>query len=118
MKYFNISELIHSAKAQSLGIDNTPSADIIANIKKLIEKLLNPAREAFGAPIYVTSGYRSPILNKAVGGARNSYHMKGRAADLSTGSRAGNLRLYSTLSTMPHTELINEHNGTWIHVAL
>ncbi len=68
-------------------------------------------------PIRVNSGYRCPRLNKAVGGVARSYHLSGRAADLTTGTIEGNRRLMKILRTLPHTELIWERGGLWIHVA-
>ena len=117
MKHFTIEELTRSETATRLKIDNTPSKNVIANLTNLVEKVLDPAREQLGKPIYVNSGYRCKELNDAVMGARNSYHKKGRAADLDT--RTGNNRmLLSILQKLPHTELIWEDNGRWIHVAL
>ncbi len=117
MKYFTIEELTASATAERFGIKNTPDAQQVSNLKHLAEEVLDKARERLGAPIYVNSGYRCSELNRRVGGARNSYHMQGRAADLDT--RTGhNRRLYDILSTLPHTELLWEQGGRWIHVAL
>lgn len=117
MKHFTIEELTRSETAKRLKIDNTPTKNVIANLTNLVEKVLDPAREQLGKPIYVNSGYRCKELNDAVMGARNSYHKKGRAADLDT--RTGNNRmLLSILQKLPHTELIWEDNGKWIHVAL
>ncbi|MCC8037005.1 MAG: D-Ala-D-Ala carboxypeptidase family metallohydrolase [Bacteroidales bacterium] len=118
MKYFTIKELTRSATADRLGIDNTPDATQVENLTRLVERVLDPAREAYGGPIRVNSGYRCPQLNSAVGGAKRSYHLQGRAADLNTGTRAGNLRLYKILQSLPRSELLWENNGTWIHVAL
>ena len=117
MKHFTIEELTHSATAQSRGLRNQPDAEAVGNLHRLAECVLDPARERFGAPIYVNSGYRSEAVNKAVGGARRSYHLKGRAADLDT--RCGrNRELFAILQTLPHTELLWEQGGRWIHVAL
>jgi uncharacterized protein YcbK (DUF882 family) len=115
--HFTIRELTKSATASRLGIDNTPPPEAIERMTTLINEVLEPARTQFGAPIYVNSGYRCTALNKAVGGAKRSYHLYGRAADLNTGSRVGNRRLYNILKSLPHCELIWERNGTWIHVA-
>lgn len=82
MKYFTITELTKSATATKQGIDNTPSAEVTANLTALVDKVLDPLREIYGKPIYVSSGYRCPKLNKAVGGVSNSQHLKGEAADL------------------------------------
>lgn len=118
MKYFTIEELTKSATAERFGIDNTPSDEVVKNLTHLVEHLLDPVRQRFGAPVYVNSGYRCNKLNRAVGGALKSYHLQGRAADLTVGSREGNARLYKLLADMPHVELINEQNYRWIHVAL
>ena len=116
LSHFTINELTRSATARRFGIDNTPPQWAISNLSRLIDTVLDPARELLGAPIYVNSGYRCEKLNKAVGGVPRSYHLAGRAADLTTGTIEGNRRLYQILKTLPHTELIWERGGTWIHV--
>ena len=82
--------------------------------------------EAWGAPIIVTSGYRCDRLNKAVGGATNSQHRKGEAADIRTlsDSRADNMRLLRLLLRMklPFDQVICEYPDAqgrpdWIHVS-
>ena len=126
MKYFSISELTKSATATRLGIDNTPDAVVRYNLTALIENILDPLREAWGAPIIVTSGYRCERLNKAVGGAVNSQHRKGEAADIRTlsDSRADNMRLLRLLLRMklPYDQVIAEYvdaqgRPDWIHVS-
>ena len=117
LSHFTINELTRSATARRFGIDNTPPQWAISNLSRLVDTVLDPARELLGAPIYVNSGYRCEKLNKAVGGVPRSYHLAGRAADLTTGTIEGNRRLYQILRTLPHTELIWERGGTWIHVA-
>jgi uncharacterized protein YcbK (DUF882 family) len=118
MKYFTVAELIFSNTAVEHKVDNTPSDTAVENLTKLVNRVLDPARAQLGTPIKVTSGYRSPIVNRLVGGAAHSYHMTGRAADLTTGSPSGNRKLYDILHKLPHCELIWERNGRWIHVAL
>ena len=117
MKYFTIAELTHSDTAEREGIANTPTPEAIANLRRLTTETLDPARELLGNPIHVNSGYRSPRLNRRVGGVANSLHMQGRAADLTTPSKQ-NRRLFAILQRLPHTELIWEKGGSWIHVAL
>lgn len=114
LSHFTINELTRSATARRFGIDNTPPQWAISNLSRLIDTVLDPARELLDAPIYVNSGYRCEKLNKAVGGVPRSYHLAGRAADLTTGTIEGNRRLYQILKTLPHTELIWERGGTWI----
>lgn len=119
MKYFTITELIASNKAKQLGIDNTASPQIKVALTQLINKVLDPLREGFGAPIRVTSGYRCPQLNRAVGGVSNSQHVLGQAADITAGDRSVNARLYELIKQMklPVDQAINEHNYEWIHVS-
>lgn len=117
VSHFTVAELTRSAVAMKMSIDNTPPPELIDNMKRLIDCVLDPARKRFGAPVYVNSGYRCPELNRAVGGVPRSYHLQGRAADLNTGSAEGNHRLWRILQTLPHTELIWENGGAWIHVA-
>ena len=79
--YFTIKELVYSATAEKLKINNKPTKEIETNLKELID-FLNPLREAWGSPIIVSSGYRCPELNKAIGGVVNSAHQYGFAVDL------------------------------------
>ena len=81
-KYFTLDELIHSDTADRLCIDNTPTGDVIDNLDRLVTNVLDNLRDGWGRPIIVTSGYRCTELNAAVGGAHNSQHLKGQAADI------------------------------------
>ena len=83
-------------------------------------EVLEPARCQLGAPVIVTSGYRCPALNKAVGGVGNSQHMMGQAADLVCSKYEDKRRLFDILSGMDIDQLLWETNskGTqWIHVS-
>lgn len=92
MKYFTMSECTRSGTAHSKGIDNTPNAEHMAHITEAIETLIDPLCEAWerhclesklGKPgICISSGYRGPELNKAVGGSPTSAHCHGYAFDL------------------------------------
>ena len=119
MKYFTIRELTHSDTATRLGIDNTPGAAAVRCLELLADDILDPLRARYGRPIYVTSGYRCRRLNDAVGGAYNSQHMLGQAADITVGSPEDNRRLYSLIRQMrlPFDQLIDEHDMQWIHVS-
>lgn len=125
MKYFSIKELTSSATAVRKGIDNTPTPTIRAALTALVSNVLDPLRELYGKPIIVTSGYRCPKLNKAVGGATNSQHTKGEAADIRSVSDkySDNKKLFELIkkSNLPFDQLIWEY-GTdtgpdWIHVS-
>ena len=121
MKYFSISEMTRSDTARRLGIDNTPSDDIKNSLTLFIEKVLDPIREDWGGPIIVSSGYRCPELNKAVGGVKTSGHLYGYCADLQV---KGDLRKFSNFviewmkeHQMKYDQIIWEKSGnvTWLH---
>ena len=82
MKYFSIKELTASFKATQLGIKNEPTKQALVNLESLVLNILDPLRAAWGGAIVVTSGYRSAVLNKAVGGSSSSAHRYGYAADI------------------------------------
>ncbi len=117
MKYFTIQELTESQQAKELGIENIPDKNSISNLKILVERVLDPAREKYGKPIFVNSGYRSEELNDAVRGAKNSQHLKGEAVDITTGSFGGNKILFDILKNLCFDQLIDEKNLSWIHVS-
>lgn len=118
MTHFTISELCASSYAAAHNIPNNPTQDIIRNLEALVHNVLDPARSKFGGPITVNSGYRNPRLNKAVGGAATSQHVKGEAADLDAGSRSENKRLFEIIrDALPFDQLINEHDFSWVHVS-
>lgn len=120
IKYFSLAEFIHSATAKRLNIDNTPTFEIVDNLNRLADYLDN-IREKLGKPILVSSGYRCPVLNKAVGGVTNSQHQKGLAADLVCADMA---KLEAVLrETGGFDQLIKEHrkgfpNSFWFHVSV
>ena len=123
MKYFSIEELCASDTAERKKIDNTPNADARLRMQRLIEQLLDPIRAAWGSPITVNSGYRSPALNRAVGGVPTSQHVKGEAADITVGSTADNKRLFDKIVELQKAgriafdQLIDESNYKWIHIS-
>ena len=84
-KNFTWEEFQRSEAADKLGIDNSiPDESIAAQIRSLVVTVLQPLRGAYGKPLAVNSGYRSPVLNKAIKGANSSQHTKGQAADIAT----------------------------------
>ena len=126
MKYFSIAELTQSATAERLAIDNTPPRAAHTMLTILVEQLLDPIRRRYGAPIIVTSGYRCPALNTAVGGVTNSHHIVGCAADIvGREGRGGspNLALFHLIIQMQRegairfTQLIAEKDYRWLHIS-
>ena len=119
MKYFTIKELIKSTTATAKKIDNTPTKEVEDNLTKLVDKILDPLREAYGKPIKVNSGYRCPKLNRAVGGSATSQHVLGQAADITGGSKLENKILFDLIKSLklPFDQLIWENGGVWVHVS-
>ena len=119
MEYFTISELIKSDTAIKHRIWNGASREVENNLIALVAAVLDPLRKMYGKPIHVTSGYRNEIVNKAVGGVKNSQHLKGEAADIDTGSKSQNQHLARILanSGLPFDQLIDENDYSWIHVS-
>ena len=77
-QWFSLREMTRT----STGLPNQPPESYWANLKRLVDTLLDPLRNDLGAPVRVTSGYRSPQVNAAIGGSRTSRHMLGLAADI------------------------------------
>lgn len=84
MKYFTLYELCKSDTAKKQNIDNFPTWEVVDNLKRIVEEILDPLREWYGKPINVNSGYRSQKLNKAVGGVNNSFHCFDRNTEILT----------------------------------
>lgn len=120
MVYFTINELCYSATAQANGINNTPNATQRNALTALVDTVLDPLRRAWGKPILVNSGYRCPALNKLLPNASpTSQHMRGEAADITTGSPETNRQLYDLAISLhlPIDQLIGERGYTWLHIS-
>ena len=116
-QHFILEEFVYSETATRKHIDNTPSANAIRSIKALCEDVLEPARVEYGKAMIISSGYRSEQLNKAVGGAKNSQHMTGGAADIVCSEPR---RLFDIIKANgKFDQLLWEHAGKtqWIHVS-
>ena len=81
-KFFSLEEFTRSDTARKLGISNEPTPEHVQNLSDMCVNLLDPIREAWGAPLIVSSGYRGYKLNAAVKGSKTSAHCFGLAADL------------------------------------
>ena len=113
-KDFTLSEFTDT----DTGLPNVPGQEEIRNLKLLVQKVLQPARNKFGV-INVTSGYRSPEVNSAVGGSATSDHLYGRAADIQCEDMVAvfnYIRKY-----LPFKQLIwefgTDSQPSWIHVS-
>ncbi len=118
-EHFTLEELILSQTAARKGIDNTPSATIVQKLRKLAGALEEVRSLLGGVPILVSSGYRCPELNEAVGGATNSAHMDGLAADFTAPAFGTVMQVARKIaaSDIAYDQLIHEY-GTWVHIGL
>ena len=122
-KNFSLAEMTHSNTAISKGLDNTPSADIIANLQILIDNVLQPIRDKLGKSIKINSGYRSPAVNASVGGSITSDHCKGQAADIEVAGMANGDLAKWIVENFKFTQIILEFytqgipDSGWVHVS-
>lgn len=117
---FKLYEFTKSATASQLGFENNPSPDVIANLRLLCQKVLQPLRTAYGKPIIITSGYRCKRLNNAVKGVINSQHLFGEAADFVTSPLSDLYKVYDIAKNLPDVDqCILEHKRSisWIHIS-
>ena len=121
---FSLQELLKSQTALRKGIDNKPAnPGVITNLQVLCEKVLQPVRDHFGKPVVINSGYRSPKLNKAIGGSNKSQHTKGEAADIEIPGLSNKELAEYIEDNLPFDQLILEfYNGVdpnsgWVHVS-
>lgn len=118
-QHFTLAELTRSDTADRMRIANTPNHDEVRRLNHLMDNCLDPIRKAWGKPIGVNSGYRCLRLNEAVGGAPTSQHLKGEAADITTGSKEGNRRLFELIQSLgvDFDQLIDESGYKWLHIS-
>ena len=120
-KNFTLSEITKSNTAKRLGIDNAPNQEHLNNMQILIRDLIQPMRDDLG-PIRISSGYRSPVLNRAIGGSTKSQHCKGQALDLQFWKEGEmcNKEIYDWVlkEGIEFDQMINEFDFAWIHISL
>ena len=120
-KNFVLSELTKSNTAKRLGIKNEPTKEHMDYLQVLVRDLIQPIRDGIG-PIRVSSGYRNPELNRAIGGSRKSQHCKGEALDLQFWEMGemNNKAIYDWVleSGIEFDQMINEFDFAWIHISL
>lgn len=125
-KYVTLKEAIKSNVAESKGISNIPDGKHIEAMKHVASHVFDPLREFVGGALFVTSFYRSPELNKAIGGSPTSQHCKGEAIDIdcdrfNNGTNAeifkfviDNLQFDQVIAEFPS----KEGAPSWVHVSL
>ena len=120
-KNFTLSEITKSNTAKRLGIKNVPNQEHLNNMQILIRDLIQPMRDALG-PIRISSGYRSPVLNRAIGGSTKSQHCKGQAVDIQFWEKGEmcNKKVYDWVlkEGIEFDQMINEFDYAWIHISL
>ena len=118
-EHFDLSEFVISQEAARRGIDNTPPDEALENLY-ILAMALEEIRARLGKPIVISSGYRSPALNAAVGGAANSAHVLGYAADLTCPGFGAPLSVCKAIATLPgfkYDQVIHEFRG-WCHLSV
>lgn len=122
--HLTLAEMIRSDSAKRLGISNQPTSEHLDNMKELAINVFEPIREHFGVPIYISSGYRSEALNKAVKGSKSSQHCKGQAMDIDMDGSGliSNKDVFKYIrENLRFSQLIWEfgdsNNPDWVHVS-
>lgn len=113
---FTLAEMTRSEAAARRGIDNTPPPQLIENLRQLCVHVLEPVRAHFGRPVIVTSGFRSPAVNSAIGGSGTSQHSQGEAADF-TVHGFSNIEVCRWMeANLTYDQLIYEFGESgWVH---
>lgn len=122
---FTLEELIVSPTAKRLGLSNVPSQEHIANMKYVCEKILEPVRAHFGKPVQINSSYRSPLVNKAVGGSKTSQHSNGEAVDFEIPGISNKVVADWVADNLEFDQVILEFynakdgaNSGWVHASI
>lgn len=115
---FRLVEFLVSQTAERQGISMSADVQIVSNLTKLCETVLQPIRDAADSPISISSGYRPPELNEAIGGSKTSAHMRGMAADFQIHGLSPHdaCQMIAELD-IDFDQLIHEY-GRWIHIGI
>ena len=122
-KHLSLEEVTSSDYAVKHNINNIPTQAQLANLKLIAEKVFEPMREHFDKPIRVSSGYRSRVLNQAIGGATTSQHCTGEALDIdNNGGEILNAQIFHYIKdNLEFDQLIwefgNSKEPSWVHVS-
>ena len=122
-KHISYKEGVYSTTALRRDIDNTPGDDQLYFMEILANEVFEPLREYVGGPIKINSFYRSPELNKAIGGSTTSQHCKGQAMDIDdTFGHMTNAQMYHWIKeNLDFDQMIwefgNNDNPNWVHIS-
>ena len=119
-KNFSLEEMCRSNTARVRGLPNVPNAEQVKNLQQLCENVLQPLRDHLGKPVVINSGFRSQAVNMAVGGAKNSQHTKGEAADIKCKDYPYAKEIYTwIMDNLKFDQVILERKGkaVWVHVS-
>ena len=122
-KHISYKEGVYSRTAIRRGIDNDPNKDQMINMEVIADEVFEPLRSWVGGPIKINSFFRSPELNKAIGGSTKSQHCQGQAIDLDdTYGRATNAEMYGFIKKyLEFDQMIwefgDDDNPDWVHVS-
>ena len=122
-KHISNKEGVYSRTALRLNIDNTPTQEHKQNMRLLAENIFEPLRAYVGGPIKINSFYRSPELNKAIGGSVKSQHCHGQAIDIDdTFGRATNAEMFEFVKkNLNFDQMIwefgDDKNPNWVHIS-
>jgi len=117
-EHFHLSEFIRSDTARANGWANTPPPEAVRRLHMLALRVLEPLRKRVGAPIHISSGYRSPKLNDTIGGSPTSQHCKGEAVDICTGAMDAAELHALIVATVPEWDQLYLHRkNNFVHVS-
>jgi len=122
-KHISYKEGVYSTTAMRKGINNIPNDEQLENMELVAEEVFEPLRAYAGGPIKINSFFRSPELNKAIGGSSKSQHCKGQAIDLDdTFGHLTNAEMYNFIKEhLDFDQIIwefgDDDNPDWVHVS-
>ena len=122
-EHISLKEALRSNTAKRLGIDNMPDNKTLVTMQETAKYVFEPLRNYFNEPIYISSFYRSPELNTAIGGSANSQHCKGQAIDIDdTYGHKTNAQMFKWIrKNLDFDQMIwefgDDKNPNWVHIS-
>ena len=121
--HISYKEGVYSITATRKGIDNTPNDEQLSSMELVAEEIFEPLRTWVGGPIKINSFFRSPDLNKSIGGSSKSQHCKGQAIDIDdTFGKVTNAEMYHYIKdNLDFDQMIwefgDDDNPDWVHIS-